>query len=64
MRASLAALLASLVLAGCGMIDSSPGASGFPDTALGPPGFSRGEMRTDGTIILDREVPVRPIRVN
>ncbi len=64
MRAPLAALLAGLALAGCGMIDSSPGASGFPDTALGPPGFRRGEMRTDGTIVLDRELPVRPIRAN
>jgi hypothetical protein len=65
LRPILAApLLGGLLLAGCGAIDSSPGASGFPDISIGTPGFSRGEMRTDGTITLDREVPIRPIRVN
>lgn len=64
MRALLCPILAALLLAGCGAIDSSPGASGFPDITIGTPGFSRGEMRTDGTITMDREVPVRPIRVN
>jgi hypothetical protein len=64
MRALLCPILAALVLAGCSAIDSSPGASGFPDLTIGNPGFTRGEMRMDGTIILDREVPIRPIRVN
>ena len=64
MRALLCPALAALLLAGCSAVDSSPGASGFPDTSLGNLGFTRGEMRNDGTVVLDREVPVRPIRVN
>jgi hypothetical protein len=53
----LLVLLPFLALAGCGAVDTSPGASGFADTNLGSAGRSTGVVTTDGRIILDREVP-------
>lgn len=45
-----------LLLAGCGAVDSSPGASGVPDMPFGEPGFQRGFQSTSGRITLDREL--------
>jgi hypothetical protein len=56
MRALLLLLL--LAMAGCGGVDVSPGASGFPDTIMtGPNNIPRGIMNTDGTVTLNRELP-------
>jgi hypothetical protein len=50
-------LLSVLALVGCGALDTSPGASGFADTALGSAGRSTGTITTGGQIVLDREQP-------
>ena len=57
MRVGTLLALLLLLLAGCGAIDTSPGASGFADTNLGSAGRSTGVVTTDGRIILDRELP-------
>lgn len=51
------ALLLLTLLAGCGALDTSTGASGFADTGLGDAGRSTGVITTDGRIVLDRELP-------
>lgn len=50
-------LLPLLVLAGCGALDTSPGASGFADTSTGRAGRTSGVITTGGQIVLDREQP-------
>jgi hypothetical protein len=50
-------LLSVLALVGCGALDTSPGASGFPDTAVGRAGRTSGVITTGGQIVLDREQP-------
>ena len=55
MRVLLFAL--PLLLAACGSIDTSPGASGVPDMPFGRPGNERGSQSTTGAITLDRELP-------
>ncbi|MBY0335885.1 MAG: hypothetical protein K2X11_04685 [Acetobacteraceae bacterium] len=59
-----AVLAALLTLAGCGAVDTSRGASGFPDAPWGQPGFRTGVMNTDGTITLNRERPSGTFRPN
>ena len=46
-----------LALAGCGALDTAPGSSGFPDTAVGRAGRTSGVITTGGQIVLDREQP-------
>ena len=45
-----------LLLGACSAVDTSPGASGVPDTPIGQPGFVRGEITTGGQVILNREL--------
>lgn len=53
--------LLALALAACGDLDTSPGASGFPDTAIGSTGRYVGQITTGGQMILNRElVPNSP----
>ncbi|MCW8085902.1 hypothetical protein [Sabulicella glaciei] len=49
-------LLLPLLLAACGGLDTRPGASGFPDTPYGRVGDRMGQITTDGTLILNREL--------
>ena len=46
-----------LLLGACAAVDTSPGASGFPDMTLGQPGFQRGSQSISGQTILNRELP-------
>lgn len=48
-----------LALGACDALDTSPGASGVPDTPIGPMNFQRGQITTGGQVILDRELPPR-----
>ena len=48
-----------LALGACGALDTSPGASGVPDTPIGSLSFPRGQITTGGQVILDRELPPR-----
>ena len=52
-------LMLLLALGACGELDTSPGASGVPDTPIGPMNFTRGQITTGGQVILDRELPPR-----
>lgn len=50
------ALSCLLLCAACASLDTSPGASGVPDTPIGQPGFQRGQITTGGQVILNREL--------
>ncbi len=50
-------LILTLALGACGALDTSPGASGVPDTPVGQLNFQRGQITTGGQIILNRELP-------
>lgn len=50
------ALSSLLLLGACASLDTSPGASGVPDTPMGRPGFERGQITTGGQVILNREL--------
>ncbi|TCH98987.1 hypothetical protein EJV46_10575 [Roseococcus sp. SYP-B2431] len=52
-------LTLALALGACGQLDTSPGASGVPDTPIGPMNFTRGQITTGGQVILDRELVPR-----
>jgi hypothetical protein len=52
-------LTLALALGACDQLDTSPGASGVPDTAIGPMNFTRGQITTGGQVILDRELTPR-----
>ena len=46
-----------LMLGACSGLDTSSGASGFPDMPFGQPGFQRGSQSTSGQTTLNRELP-------
>ncbi|MBS7810156.1 hypothetical protein [Roseococcus pinisoli] len=52
-------LLLALALGACDSLDTSPGSSGVPDTAIGPMNFTRGQITTGGQVIMDREMAPR-----
>ncbi len=51
------ALALILLLAACDAVDTSQGASGFPDTNIGSTGRYVGQITTGGQMILNRELP-------
>jgi len=48
-----------IALGACAQLDTSPGASGVPDTPFGQLNFQRGQVTTGGQVILDRELAPR-----
>lgn len=59
MMRALPLMMMLLALGACDSLDTSPGASGVPDTPIGQLNFQRGQITTGGQVILDRELPAR-----
>lgn len=51
------ALMILFLLAGCGSLDTSQGASGFPDSPITQGNQRSGQITTGGQIILNRDLP-------